>query len=126
MLSRGSADPWGWKALRAAMGSTFRLPVSREDDVLGALKQLASSGLSVLATVPQNGALMYEVDLRRPAVLVLGGEGGGLTQDVLSAADELVTIPMMGAVESLNVAVAAALLGYEARRQRDATGPHTS
>jgi TrmH family RNA methyltransferase len=113
-----SADPWGWKALRAAMGSTFRVPVLRQPDSAVALAHLRDAGLALLATVPRDGTPMLDVDMRGPLTLILGGEGRGLDQTTMDAADQRVSIPMSGEVESLNVAVAAGLLVYEARRQR--------
>ena len=114
-----SADPWGWKALRAAMGSTFRIPVVTTDNVAMLFETLQQAGVTVLATMPRGGVSMHDVDLRRDVALMMGGEGGGLSQNVMAAADAVVSIPMRGRAESLNVAVAAALLVYEARRQRD-------
>lgn len=111
------ADPFGWKALRGAMGSTFRLPVARHtlaDAVTGA----RAHGLRILATVPRGGTPLPACDMRGPAAILLGGEGAGLGSTALEAADELITIPMRSPVESLNVAVAAALVLYEAARQR--------
>jgi TrmH family RNA methyltransferase len=61
---------------------------------------------------------MHEVDLRGACALLLGGEGGGLSAEILRLADARITIPMRAPVESLNVAVAAGVLVYEARRQR--------
>lgn len=118
LLAGESADPWGWKALRAAMGSTFRLPILRMASVVDACARLATRGLRIVATVPRSGLPMHEVDLRPPTALLLGGEGHGLGADLLAAADAGVSIPMQPPVESLNVAVAAGLLVYEARRQR--------
>jgi TrmH family RNA methyltransferase len=113
-----SADPWGWKALRAAMGSTFRLPV-RSDALPDTLDALQQAGLRVVASVPRGGVALHEVDMCMPLALVVGGEGSGLDEPTLQRADMRVTIPMRAPVESLNVAVAAALLVYEARRQRE-------
>ena len=119
LLTGASSDPWGWKALRAAMGSTFRLPIfrSRGDTPLADLR---SRGLTIIATVPRGGTEMHRVDLRTPTVIVIGSEGAGLDERLVRAADVELSIPMHGPVESLNVAVAAALLVYEARRQREA------
>jgi RNA methyltransferase, TrmH family len=114
-----SADPWGWKALRAGMGSTLRFPVRRESTA-EALDTLRRQGLLLVATSPRRAVSMYELDLRRPVALLLGAEGAGLDEATLSAADDHVSIPMSGAAESLNVAVTAAVLVYEARRQRAA------
>ncbi len=118
ILAGASADAWGWKALRAAMGSTFRLPVRRERDPLGACAALRRDGVVLVAAVPDRGRPMHDQDLRGPTALLLGGEGGGLPPPIVDAADWLVSIPMAPPVESLNVAVAAGVLVYEARRQR--------
>ena len=112
-----TADPFGWKALRGAMGSTFRLPVAREP-IDGALQVAHEAGVRVFATVPRGGTPLPECDLRGPAAILLGGEGGGLPAMWLDAADERLTIPMRGQVDSMNVAIAAALILYEASRQR--------
>lgn len=125
LLGGASADPWGWKALRAAMGSTFRLPVVREPDVQKVCEALRGAGLRLIAAVPRDGAPPDTLDLRGPTALLLGGEGGGLEADVVAAADERVSLPMRAPVESLNVAVAGALLVYEARRQRTAQARDT-
>jgi TrmH family RNA methyltransferase len=112
-----TADPFGWKALRGAMGSTFRLPVAREP-IDGALQAAHETGVRVFATVTRGGTPLPQCDLRGPAAILLGGEGGGLPAVWLDAADERLTIPMRGQVDSLNVAIAAALILYEASRQR--------
>ena len=118
MVDDATADPWGWKALRASMGGVFHLPVIRSRNPLATLAQWRSTGVSIIAAVPRDGVAMYDTDLRRPTVVLMGGEGPGLTADVMAAADARVTIPMNAGVESLNVAVAAALILYEAKRQR--------
>jgi TrmH family RNA methyltransferase len=118
LLDETSADPWGWKALRASMGSIFRLPVVRDVQAVARLTAWRADGLHVAAADPRGGTSMYDADLARPLVVVLGGEGAGLPSAVLARADSRLRIPMRPRVESLNVAVAAALLVYEATRQR--------
>jgi TrmH family RNA methyltransferase len=118
LLDEQTADPWGWKALRASTGSTFRLPVRREPAALDRLRAWQSDGLRVVAADPRDGVPMYDLGLGGPLVLVLGGEGAGLPTEALAIADDRVRVPMRPRVESLNVAVAAALLVYEAARQR--------
>ncbi|MGQ0732712.1 MAG: TrmH family RNA methyltransferase [Acidobacteriota bacterium] len=115
-----SADPWGWKALRAAMGSTFRLPVLVERDTATLLGRLQEAGLTTFATVPRGGTSMELVNLRDSCALVFGSEGAGLSASLLDLQpiDGRVSIPLHGRVESLNVAVAVGVLVYEARRQR--------
>jgi TrmH family RNA methyltransferase len=101
------------------MGSTFRLPVVNVADPHDAIRQLRAPGLVVVAAVARDGVPMQEVDFARPIALLVGSEGTGLTADHVRAADVRVTIPMAPPVESLNVAVAAGVLAYEARRQRN-------
>jgi TrmH family RNA methyltransferase len=113
-----TADPWGWKAVRAAMGSAFRLPLHEDPDAARVCRDLRDNGIRIVATATRDGTPMHELDLRGPTALVLGSEGRGLDAEILQAADALITIPMQAPVESLNVAVAAGVLIYEARRQR--------
>jgi TrmH family RNA methyltransferase len=113
-----SADPWGWKALRGAMGSAFRLPLRRERQVDVAVQRARSAGLRLLAMSPRADDTIYDLDLTGPVAIILGGEGQGLDAPTLAVADATVRIPMRPGVESLNVAVAAALVAYEAARQR--------
>jgi TrmH family RNA methyltransferase len=122
IVAGASADPWSWKALRAAMGSTFRLPVETRPDTLAACDALSGHGLTLLAAVPRHGVSMHSTDLRAPIAFLLGGEGSGLAAAVVARADARISIPMNVPVESLNVAVAAGVLVYEARRQR--SEPH--
>jgi TrmH family RNA methyltransferase len=113
-----SADPFGWKAIRGSMGSALRLPILIRRDVREAVDAARRHGCRIIAAAPRNGRLLFEADLRGPIAILVGGEGGGLTASQLEAADERVMIPMETPVESLNTAVSAALLVYEARRQR--------
>ena len=122
LITGASANPWGWKALRAAMGSTFRLPVVAEPAVMRACDRLRAAAVRLLATTPRDGAPLYEIDLRGPAAVLIGGEGPGLPADLIARADTRLSIPMADPVESLNAAVAAALVVYEAARQRRTFG----
>jgi len=114
----GTADPFGWKALRGAMGSTFRVPTAVRQPIGATLARLKRSGITLLATSPRNGKLLDECDLSGPVAIALGAEGPGLSEEIAASADERVTIPMRPPVESLNVAITAALILYEASRQR--------
>jgi TrmH family RNA methyltransferase len=118
ILDRG-ADPAGWRALRGAMGSTFRLPIAR-GSTAQALQEARSGSVAVAATVAADGIPVETADLRRPMLVLLGNEGAGLAEDVIAQADVRLMIPMRPGLDSLNVAVSAALILYEARRQRRA------
>ena len=118
VVTVGGADPLGWKALRGAMGSAFRLPIARAGSPAAVARLAAAHGLRVIATAPHGGTPVAELDLRTPCLVWLGAEGAGLDGDAAATADETVSIPMRPPVESLNIAVAAALIVYEAARQR--------
>jgi TrmH family RNA methyltransferase len=100
------------------MGSTFRLPVVEVEQPTAVFETLDREAVTLLAAVPHGGQHMHETDMRNGVAIMLGGEGSGLAPAYLALADRSVSIPMHGGVESLNVAVAAALLVYEAQRQR--------
>jgi len=107
-LSEGCADPTGPKALRASMGSIFRVPLSAFDE---------PAGMRV-ALVPDGGVPLPELKIEGDVVLVLGAEREGLSADVLDRCDERASIPQPGGGDSLNVAMAGAIALYElARRQ---------
>lgn len=113
-----TADPFGWKALRGAMGSTFRLPVTARTSVSAAIAAARARGLRVVAATPRDGRSIHETAFTRPIAVLMGGEGSGLSPEVVRLADARVSIPMRAPVDSLNVAVSAALILFEAHRQR--------
>jgi TrmH family RNA methyltransferase len=115
-----SADPLGWKALRASMGSAFRLAMFRTLDTAGFVVEARARGQQIVALAPRGGRQHNEVDLCRATCLLVGGEGPGLSAPLLAGADHVVTLPMVAPVESLNVAVAGALVVYAAAAQRRA------
>jgi len=113
-----SADPLGWKALRGSMGSALRLPIARFDRTDDAVAEARRQHCRIVATVPRGGTPLSASDLRTPLAILIGGEGRGLSDVLVDSADVRLTIPMQAPVESLNAAVTAALVAYEARRQR--------
>jgi TrmH family RNA methyltransferase len=113
-----SANPFSWKALRGSMGSALRLPIVGGMTIQQALTCMRKSGLRIIAAVPRGGQDPDAIEWRGKIGLLLGGEGPGLTDEALALCDGQVSIPMAERVESLNVAVASAILVYAARRQR--------
>jgi len=118
ILAGGCADPFSWKALRGSMGSAFRVPHLRGVSIERALDGLDARGIPVLATAADGERRYDEADLRGPVALVVGSEGAGLPADVRERASARLRVPLAGQVESLNVGVAAALVLFEAARQR--------
>jgi TrmH family RNA methyltransferase len=112
------ADPYSWKALRGSMGSALRLPVIPAPNGDGAVETARRHGCRIISTVPRGGRSLYEARLEGPLAILIGSEGAGIDQVLIDQADERVTIPMRPPVESLNTAVAAALVLYEAHRRR--------
>ncbi|NYF81012.1 TrmH family RNA methyltransferase [Granulicella arctica] len=112
----GTVSAWNQKALRASVGSVFRMPVvsATLDEVAG----LRARGVRLLAAVGAEGDAAQGVDFARACALMIGNEGQGLAAEWLEIADGQVTIPCPGPVESLNAGVAGSLLLYEASRQR--------
>jgi 23S rRNA (guanosine2251-2'-O)-methyltransferase len=108
---------------KVASGAAETVPYLMVTNLARALGELQDRGLRVIGTSDDAPRTLYEADLRGPVVLVLGAEGSGLRQLTRRTCDELVRIPMHGAVESLNVSVATALCLYEAVRQRAERAP---
>ncbi len=127
ITTRGTADPWSPKALRASAGSILRLPVIRGMAIPILLAQLRVAGVKIYAARSAPGAadpggaaagISLQADLREPAAIFVGSEGSGVPEPILHAADAIISIPTSAAVDSLNAGVAASIVLYEAARQR--------
>jgi TrmH family RNA methyltransferase len=127
IATRGTADPWSPKALRASAVSALRLPVLRGMAIPVLLAQLKMARVKIIAASAHSvtdpslaetrGAAAYP-DLREPSAIFVGNEGAGLASEVLHSADGTISIPMQPSVESLNAGVAASIALFEAARQR--------
>lgn len=123
-VTRGSVDPHNPKTVRATMGSLFHLPVV-EVDAASLAADVKRRGIRIIVA-DQQGPLEYtNVSYRRPLALVLGSEATGADRLWREAAEAVARIPLYGRAESLNVAIAGALLLYEARRMGEAQGEGT-
>jgi TrmH family RNA methyltransferase len=120
VLTRGTLDPYNPKAVRASMGSLFRLPFLMNQDPGEALQTLRSLEYRIFSTSVEAGTSLWEADFSRPAAVLFGQEGAGLPAELVQGGDGILTIPMNPAVNSLNVAVSAGLVVYEAYRQNTA------
>jgi len=122
VLVGACADLHNPKTVRATAGAVFRVPTASADEPHAVLAMLRDAGVAVVGTAGGGGVAPEQADLGGAVVVVVGSEAHGLAPDVLAACDQLVSIPMDGAVESLNAAVAGAALAFEAARQRRAGG----
>ena len=117
LLGEKTVSYFNSKAARGSAGSIFREPLIKV--ILGeGIVRLKQQGVRVLATSSHKGKPLHEADFTGAAMIVVGNEGAGVPQEILSLADELVTIPHSPRVESLNAGIAASILLYEAARQR--------
>jgi RNA methyltransferase, TrmH family len=117
-VSADSADLDHPKVLRASAGAWFRLPMAVSPDLKSLVQQCRQQGVQVVATSAKADTTYWQIDWCRPSIVLLGNEGAGLSPELAALADRSTHIPMTGGVESLNVALSAALIAYEANRQR--------
>ena len=117
-VTPNTVDPFNEKAIRASMGSILHLPIVRIGDVSVFIKRCRQNGFQTVATVLTGEKTHFDVDLTKPTAVVLGQEGAGLPNDLIADIDIRVRIPMAETIDSLNVATAAAVILYEALRQK--------
>lgn len=114
LLSKGSVQAWSPRALRAGMGAHFMLNIHEETDLIAAARDFAGT---LIATRPLAPRTVFDTDLTGRVAFMFGNEGSGLSNGLLAAAGSVVSIPMPGQAESLNVAAAAAVCLFERVRQ---------
>lgn len=115
IMSKDSADIYNPKVIRSTMGSIFRVPFSIVDDLAAAVDTLKDNGITTYAA-HLKGELYNSGSLTNDCALLIGNEARGLSEEISTKTDKLIKIPMHGKVESLNAAVATAILMYEAAR----------
>lgn len=116
---KGTADIYSAKVLRATAGMIFEIPIAYVRDSSELSGVLRASGRRIAVTDPAGGRPYFREDLSRNTALVIGNEGNGISDEIMAMADVRVTLPMRGSIESLNAAVSAAILMYEAVRTDD-------
>lgn len=119
ILSSGSADTFSPKALRASMGSNLRIPVWEKTEFQSVLGFVREKGLRTVAADLSGTIGHPDIDWREASLIVFGSEAHGLTEEVLREMNAIFQIPMKNGVESLNLAVSAGIVLFEAVRQRD-------
>lgn len=118
ILSRDCVDIYNPKVIRSTMGAVFRVPFLYAEDLPGTIGELKRAGLEIYAAHLKGKNAYDQEDYRKGCAFLIGNEGNGLRDEVAECADHLVIIPMQGMAESLNAAVAAAVLMFEVSRQR--------
>lgn len=122
LLSTHSVDPTHPKVLRASAGQWFRVPMALSDNLVESIEQFRTaqpgSLLQVIATCPETNVSYWDMDYTQPSLILVGNEGAGLSTPLMEQATHRVQIPQEPGVESLNAAIATALVLYEAKRQR--------
>ena len=103
---------------KASAGALEYLPVARVSNLVSTIRELQKAGVWVFGTAADGETELYKADLKGPAAIVIGNEGEGMSRLVSEACDFKVSIPMHGRISSLNASNAAAILLYEAVRQR--------
>ena len=118
LLSGGTVDPWGRRVVRAARGAMFGMPLALHESTLEAVIMAQEAGVSVVSTSAKATLNYHEVDYTQPTLILVGNEHHGVIEEAVERSDQCVRIPMLGHIHSLNIAVAASLMLFEAQRQR--------
>lgn len=118
----GTVDIYNPKALRATMGSIFRIPAVRTDSLEGFVGRYRKKGYKIAAAMVSVKTRYFDLDYSEPTVIILGQEGTGLPVEAYNLTDMQISIPMATMIDSLNVAGAASVILYEAVRQKYASG----
>lgn len=119
ITTSGTVNPFNLKALRASMGASFRLPIILNVKPTELIEFCQKSGLQIVTTTVSAKKDYRKLDWKLPTALILGSEANGIDQFIEKSAKESIFIPMAEGVESLNVATAAAILLYEAAKEKD-------
>ena len=118
ILTADTTDPFARRVVRGSRGGVFTVPLCIHRDVGPAIEAAKEAGVRVVATSAAGETPYDDIDYTCPSMIVVGNEHVGISDEARAAADEVVRIPMLGRIDSLNIAVAASVVLYEAVRQR--------
>ncbi|WP_408955834.1 TrmH family RNA methyltransferase [Natroniella sp. ANB-PHB2] len=118
IMTKGTVSLYNQKTIRATMGSLFRVPILKENDLDELLKCLKEEQISLVVADVDGEDYHFEVDYNQAIAIIVGNEGVGPREELLVGADKKIKIPLTGGAESLNVAMATGIIIYEAVRQR--------
>lgn len=122
LVSRDTVDRYNQKVIRSTMGSIFHVPVEEMEDVAQAIQKLKQDGIKIIATQAAGKVNFWDNNYKSSCAIILGNEASGIPENILGLADQVVSIPILGKAESLNVAMSATIMLYEVLRQRKSNG----
>lgn len=117
-MSGDTVDIYNPKTIRSTMGSIYRMPFFIAEDLQATVKEMQQAGIRTYAAHLDESVCYDQPDYSQPTAFMIGNEGNGLSDALTKAADQKIHIPMGGKLESLNAAMSAGILMYEANRQR--------
>lgn len=117
VVSASCVDVYNPKVVRSTMASIFNVPIYFDDAERSVLKKMKKSGIMVISGSLSGEKSLYDVNFKQRCVAVIGNEANGITNEVIEQSDILIKIPIIGKAESLNAAVACAVIAYERLRQ---------
>ena len=115
--SQGSA-PLNADAIKTSAGAAFKIPICKVNHLLDAIYELQAGGIQIVSVTEKTDTTIYDIDLKKPTALVMGSEHKGISPSILKVSDKKGKLPLLGAIESLNVSVACGVALYEVVRQR--------
>ena len=118
IIQKQGSAPINGDAIKTSAGAVFNIPICKVDHVKDAIYFLQGSGIRTIAATEKAQDLIYDIELKQGIAIVMGSEGRGINPSVLKIVDQLVKLPMLGKIDSLNVSVACGAILYEAVRQR--------
>lgn len=118
IVTDGCVDVYNQKTVRSTMGAILQIPIIHYKDIKTAIQELKANGIKLISSSLNTQNYLYNIDLKADLALVIGNEGSGISDEIISQSDELAKIPMLGEAESLNAGVASGVFMYEVLRQR--------
>ena len=118
IIQKKGGAPINGDTIKTSAGAIFKIPVCKVDHIKDAVFHMQSSGIKVIAATEKADDYIYDMSFKEPCAIVMGSEGKGINPSVLKVVDKRAKLPILGAIESLNVSVACGAFLYEAVRQR--------
>lgn len=118
IIQQSGSAPVNAETIKTSAGAAFKVPICRVNHIKDAIYTLQASDITVVAATEKTNALLYDIDCNKPLAIVMGSEHRGVNPSVLKIVNEKAKLPLLGAIDSLNVSVACGAFLYEVIRQR--------